>query len=192
MREMLARKKEAERVAAAERIRREEKERSNRLAAGVQLLEIPPQLNQVFTKLDGNNNTLSISMMRVPTNFFPFFFPSLCSFHILFPLPLSTGWQPPQSEKNVSKPNEIPIGGWKPIRLPADIDQFSFNKFTNIYFRAHVWGMKKDPIKTPFLPKSSESEFQESLAIFKLVLFHLFSFLFFSVKFFYYSKSVHP
>lgn len=64
MKEMLAHKKEAERVAAAERVRREEKERNNRLAAGIHLLEIPPQLNQVFTKLDGNNR-LCLFLMRV-------------------------------------------------------------------------------------------------------------------------------
>lgn len=51
----MARKREAERVAAVERVRREGIERKNRLAAGIHLLEIPSQLNQVFTKLDGNN-----------------------------------------------------------------------------------------------------------------------------------------
>ena len=59
MKDVLARKREAERVATAERIRKEEKERNNRLAAGIHLVEIPPQLNQVFSKLDGNNTTLS-------------------------------------------------------------------------------------------------------------------------------------
>lgn len=54
-------------------------------------------------------------------------------------------------------------------RLPYDIDQHVFSKFTNIYFRAHAWAMKKEPIKAPFLSKSNEDEFQDSLAVFKLV-----------------------
>lgn len=32
--------------------------------------------------------------------------------------------------------------------------------------------MKREPIKTPFLAKNNEFDFQESLAIFKLVSFY--------------------
>ena len=40
----------------------------------------------------------------------------------------------------------------------------------NIYFKSHLWQMKREPIKTPFLPKQKESDYYESLAIFKLIL----------------------
>ena len=40
----------------------------------------------------------------------------------------------------------------------------------NVYFKSHLWQMKREPIKTPFLSKSKESDYQESLAIFKLIL----------------------
>lgn len=55
------------------------------------------------------------------------------------------------------------------LRLPSDIDQYAFTKFTSVYFKAHIWGMKRDPIKSPFLAKSNETDYQSSLAIFKLV-----------------------
>ena len=73
------------------------------------------------------------------------------------------------SEKNIVKA----VGNLDTQRyhhkLPLDIDQYAFTKFTNIYFRAHVWGMKREPIKTPFLTKTNEADYQESLVIFKLV-----------------------
>ena len=55
-------------------------------------------------------------------------------------------------------------------KLPHDIDYFAFSKVANIYFKSHLWQMKREPIKTPFLPKQKESDFFESLAIFKLIL----------------------
>lgn len=38
------------------------------------------------------------------------------------------------------------------------------------YFQSHVWGMKREPIKTPFLHKNKESDYRDSLSIFKLIL----------------------
>merc|ERR1719220_3119380 len=55
-------------------------------------------------------------------------------------------------------------------KLPHDIDYFAFSKVANIYFKSHLWQMKREPIKTPFLPKQKESDYYESLAIFKLIL----------------------
>jgi myosin-15 len=60
----------------------------------------------------------------------------------------------------------LPIAG----QLPHDIDYFSFSKVANIYFKSHLWQMKREPIKTPFLPKQKESDYAESLALFKLIL----------------------
>lgn len=54
--------------------------------------------------------------------------------------------------------------------LPQDIDHNVFTKFTNIYFKSHVWGMKREPIKTPFLAKAKDMDYQDSLALFKLIL----------------------
>ena len=56
------------------------------------------------------------------------------------------------------------------MRLPSDIDYYVFSKVANIYFKSHLWQMRKEPIKTPFLAKSKESDYHESLAIFKLIL----------------------
>lgn len=39
-----------------------------------------------------------------------------------------------------------------------------------MYFKSHLWQMKRDPIKTPFLSKNKETDYNESLAIFKLIL----------------------
>ena len=55
-------------------------------------------------------------------------------------------------------------------KLPHDIDYFAFSKVANIYFKSHLWQMKREPIKTPFLPKQKESDYFESLALFKLIL----------------------
>ncbi|CAN7946873.1 unnamed protein product, partial [Ixodes hexagonus] len=57
-----------------------------------------------------------------------------------------------------------------PRQLPGDVDQHAFSKFTSIYFKSHVWGMKREPIRTPFLAKASDAQHQESLALFKLIL----------------------
>ena len=38
-------------------------------------------------------------------------------------------------------------------KLPHDIDYYAFSKAANIYFKSHLWQMKREPIKTPFLPK---------------------------------------
>uniref|UniRef100_A0A0K8SUT5 Unconventional myosin-XV n=1 Tax=Lygus hesperus TaxID=30085 RepID=A0A0K8SUT5_LYGHE len=80
-------------------------------------------------------------------------------------------WQPVHTERQlvkvvghvVDKENER-------YNLPSDVDQHPFSKFSNIYFKSHVWGMKREPIKTPLLTKALDSDFTESLAIFKLIL----------------------
>ena len=61
-------------------------------------------------------------------------------------------------------------GPKKHHHLPQDIDHHAFTKFTNIYFKSHVWGMKREPIKTPFLAKAKDMDYQDSLALFKLIL----------------------
>ena len=42
---------------------------------------------------------------------------------------------------------------------------------TTFYFpQSHLWGSKKEAIKTPLLPKNNEADYQESQAVFKLVM----------------------
>lgn len=83
------------------------------------------------------------------------------------------GWTPPHVDRNLVKVVGPVVDSNQQLpeyQLPDDIDQHAFSKFSNIYFKSHVWGMKRDPIKTPFLNKHKDSDFADSLAIFKLIL----------------------
>ncbi|OXU27998.1 hypothetical protein TSAR_007655 [Trichomalopsis sarcophagae] len=79
-------------------------------------------------------------------------------------------WQPTHTERNLIKV----VGSVVPLpinyALPSDIDQYQFSKFTNIYFKSHIFGMKREPIKTPFLAKARDQDYTDSLMIFKLIL----------------------
>ena len=79
-------------------------------------------------------------------------------------------WVPVNTEKNLAKVSDRISQPRNNHRLPSDIDYYVFSKVANIYFKSHLWQMRKEPIKTPFLSKSKESDYQESLAIFKLIL----------------------
>ncbi|XP_037094410.1 unconventional myosin-XV-like isoform X2 [Pollicipes pollicipes] len=79
-------------------------------------------------------------------------------------------WHPAHSDRNLMKIGAQVDPPEERFSLPHDIDYHAFTKFTNIYFKAHLWGMKREPIRTPFLAKSKEADYQQSLAIFKLVL----------------------
>ncbi|XP_039291022.1 unconventional myosin-XV [Nilaparvata lugens] len=79
-------------------------------------------------------------------------------------------WQPVHNERQLVKVVGPVIEKQIQASLPSDIDQHAFSKFTNIYFKSHVWGMKREPIKTPFLNKAKDSDFADSLALFKLIL----------------------
>jgi hypothetical protein len=82
-----------------------------------------------------------------------------------------TDWNPPQTDKNITKSMETPADSsvQKHLKLPRDVDAHSFAKFTNVYFRTHEWAATKSPIETPFLSKSNDADFHQSLSIFKLV-----------------------
>lgn len=79
-------------------------------------------------------------------------------------------WQPLHNKRQLVKVVGPIVEIQEQYALPNDIDQHAFSKFTNIYFKSHVWGMKKEPIKTPFLHKSKDSDYMDSIAIFKLIL----------------------
>lgn len=79
-------------------------------------------------------------------------------------------WQPVHTERNVVK-----VVGAVPApevdrSLPIDLDHHVFTKFTNIYFKSHLWGARKEALQTPLLPKASDADVTDSLAIFKLIL----------------------
>jgi len=79
-------------------------------------------------------------------------------------------WHQMHTERNVVKVVGAVPTAHRDKKLPVDLDHHAFTKFTNIYFKSHLWGCKKEPIKTPLLPKNNEADFQESLAVFKLVM----------------------
>ncbi|XP_050539166.1 unconventional myosin-XV isoform X10 [Daktulosphaira vitifoliae] len=79
-------------------------------------------------------------------------------------------WQMTHNERQLIKVVGTIVEIPEQYTLPSDIDQHAFSKFTNIYFKSHVWGMKREPIKTPFLHKSKDADYIDSIAIFKLIL----------------------
>lgn len=56
--------------------------------------------------------------------------------------------------------------------MPNDLDQFAFGKFSSVYCNGVKLSPRRDPIETPFLSKaaSRDQDFQDSLAVFKLIL----------------------
>lgn len=164
--------REAERLASERTKRDQERQEANKRA--MDRLDVPGHLTALFNNVDQGeyeytfNAPLSPACVPVDSSLLTHYsLPSSC-----------TGWMPPQSEKNVVKSTQVPLNASlvqkriSHLRLPADLEQHAFTKFTNIYFRTHVWAAKKDPIQTPFLPKSNEIHFHESLALFKLVSSH--------------------
>ena len=92
---------------------------------------------------------------------------------LAFVLSKLNGWRPAgNGDKSLAKVAAADVAPKRKerLRLPHDIDYHAFSKVANIYFKSHLWQMKRDPIKTPFLSKSKECDRQESLAIFKLIL----------------------
>ncbi|XP_048509561.1 uncharacterized protein LOC105693576 isoform X2 [Athalia rosae] len=79
-------------------------------------------------------------------------------------------WQPTHTERNLLKVVGPVVPQPHNYRLPVDIDQHQFSKFTNIYFKSHIFGMKREPIKTPFLAKARDQDYTDSLMIFKMLL----------------------
>lgn len=82
------------------------------------------------------------------------------------------GYNPPHTERNLVKVVGGVNGTPAPINLPTDLNQFEFNKFTSVYFKGGDFGLKKEPITTPFLSKAAarDEDFQDAVALFKLIL----------------------
>ena len=81
-------------------------------------------------------------------------------------------WKPVvHMEKSLAKVSgQVPGVNGQKLKLPHDIDYYVFSKVASVYFKSHLWQMKREPIQTPFLSKSKESDYNDSLAIFKLIL----------------------
>lgn len=82
------------------------------------------------------------------------------------------GYTAPHTERNLVKVvggiNGVPPN----INLPNDLNQFEFAKFTSVYFKGADFGLKREPITTPFLSKAAarDQDFQDAVALFKLIL----------------------
>uniref|UniRef100_A0A914XNE1 Uncharacterized protein n=1 Tax=Plectus sambesii TaxID=2011161 RepID=A0A914XNE1_9BILA len=56
------------------------------------------------------------------------------------------------------------------MALPKDLNTMSIEEFAKQHIKGHIFEMRREPIATPFLPKSSDADFHDSLRIFKLIL----------------------
>lgn len=81
-------------------------------------------------------------------------------------------YTPAHSERNLVKVVGGITGSPPNLSLPNDLDQFAFGKFCSVYFKGADLGVKREPITSPFLSKaaSRDQDFQDSLALFKLIL----------------------
>ena len=55
------------------------------------------------------------------------------------------------------------------LKLPHDVNNFIFSKFTESYFQQHLFAAKREPINHPFLIKIKEKDYKQALILFKLV-----------------------
>lgn len=82
------------------------------------------------------------------------------------------GYTAPHTERNLVKVVGGVTGVPPIINLPNDLNQFEFAKFTSVYFKGADFGVKREPITTPFLSKAAarDQDFQDAVALFKLIL----------------------
>lgn len=83
------------------------------------------------------------------------------------------GWTPMHGDRHLVKvvgtvPGPPVVTG----DMPSDIDQFALGKFSSVYCNGIKLGHRRDPIMSPFLSRAAarDQDFQDSLAIFKLIL----------------------
>ncbi|KAJ2939726.1 hypothetical protein O0L34_g17919 [Tuta absoluta] len=82
-------------------------------------------------------------------------------------------WQPPHSERNLSKVGNDVYAEDERIQLPRDLQQFAFSKFSSVYFAdGGQLSPRKHPISRPFLSKAAvrDQDFNDAVATFKLIL----------------------
>lgn len=82
------------------------------------------------------------------------------------------GWTPVHGDRHLVKVVGTVPGPPTAADLPSDIDQFAFGKFSSVYCNGVKLAPRRDPITAPFLSRAAarDHDFQDSLAIFKLLL----------------------
>lgn len=82
------------------------------------------------------------------------------------------GWNQIHGDRNLVKVVGTVPGPPIASEVPADLDQFSFGKFSSVYCNGVQLHPRKDPISAPFLSRSAakDKDYQDSLSIFKLIL----------------------
>lgn len=81
-------------------------------------------------------------------------------------------WNPLHGDRHLVKVVGTVPGPPEAQDLPRDLDQFSFGKFSSVYCNGVKLSARREPITTPFLTRaaSRDQDFQDSLAVFKLIL----------------------
>lgn len=81
-------------------------------------------------------------------------------------------WTPVHGDRHLVKVVGTVPGPPVAADLPTDLDQFAFGKFSSVYCNGIKLQPRKDPISSPFLSRAAarDQDFQDSLAIFKLIL----------------------
>lgn len=84
----------------------------------------------------------------------------------------SEGWSPVHGDRHLVKVVGTVPGPPVAADIPSDLDQFSFGKFSSVYCNGLRLSSRREPITTPFLTRaaSRDQDFQDSLAVFKLIL----------------------
>ncbi|XP_055923288.1 unconventional myosin-XV [Eupeodes corollae] len=82
------------------------------------------------------------------------------------------GWTPLHGDRHLVKVVGTVPGPPVASELPKDLDQFSFGKFSSVYCNGLRLSPRRDPIAAPFLTRaaSRDQDFQDALAVFKLIL----------------------
>lgn len=82
------------------------------------------------------------------------------------------GWSAPHGDRHLVKVVGTVPGPPNAFNVPTDLDLFSFGKFSSVYCNGVQLSPRRDPISMPFLTRAAarDSDFQDSLAVFKLIL----------------------
>lgn len=91
---------------------------------------------------------------------------------LAFIISKSEGWTPIHGDRHLVKVVGTVPGPPIADDLPKDIDQFAFGKFSSVYCNGIKLSPRREPIQSPFLSRAAarDQDFQDALAIFKLIL----------------------
>lgn len=81
-------------------------------------------------------------------------------------------WTPLHGDRHLVKVVGTVPGPPTGYEIPSDINHFAFGKFSSVYCNGVKLSARREPITSPFLAKaaSRDQDFQDSLAVFKLIL----------------------